>query len=73
LKQATPITGALVDKMKTSRFATVHTRVQIFSQLRLLLKKLKWFICVAVKKQASNRSVMELTISKISEFIKWKI
>ena len=72
LKPAIPITSVPVVKEKKP-IATVHTRVQIFSQLRLLLKKLKWFICVVVNKQAINRSVMEHIISKISECIERKI
>ena len=67
-KQENPITGVPVVKVKTNLIAMVHTRAQIFSQLHLLLKKLKWFICVVVKKQAINRSVMAATISKIEQW-----
>ena len=60
-----PITGALADKVRINPIAMVHTRAQISSQLRLRLKKLAGFICVVVKKQALDRSVMEATLSRI--------
>ncbi len=54
LKQAIPITGVLVVRVKTNPIATVHTRVQIFSQLPLLSNNLKWFICVVVKNRQAT-------------------
>jgi hypothetical protein len=68
LKRVMPITGALADKVKINPIAMVHTRAQISSRLSLRLKKLAWFICAVVKKQAISRSVMEATLSKISQW-----
>ena len=48
LKPAIPITGVPVVKEKKP-IATVHTRVQIFSQLRLLLKNEMVYLCSCKK------------------------
>jgi hypothetical protein len=56
-----PTTGALAEKVKINPIVMVHIRAQISSRLRLRLKKLAQFICVDVKKQATNRSAMVAT------------